>query len=353
MIVAGRLFLGGDNSFIYSLDAATGCVYWSFQSEAQVRTSIVIDSVSGHGSTKYAAYFGDRKANVYAVDARNGELLWKKNLEPRVLAHITGSPMVYQGRVYVGVAGFRRGGLGRSALPLLHVSRQPVGPRRRHRKSHLEKLHHPRGAEAHQEEFARHAALGARGRFHLEHADHRHQIARHLCFHRQRLHRAGGEDFGRHCGLRSADRQDAVVVSGRRERRVARRLQRPEQRASSVRSTSGPTGISPIRPSCKMLAGGKRILVAAHKGGTAVALDPDRKGALLWTADLTDGAKAGPGGQIMWGGAADDQNVYYSLQTGAVAAVKLADGSMAWLQHFDPADRRRAAGGRGAGWQPR
>ena len=105
VIVAGRLFLGDDNSFIYSLDAATGCVYWSFQTEAQVRTSIVIGPVSGHGSTKYAAYFGDRKANVYAVDARNGELLWKQNLEPRVLAHITGSPVLYGGRVYVGVAG--------------------------------------------------------------------------------------------------------------------------------------------------------------------------------------------------------------------------------------------------------
>jgi polyvinyl alcohol dehydrogenase (cytochrome) len=64
---------------------------------------------------------------------------------------------------------------------------------------------------------------------------------------------------------------------------------------------------------------------------------------LLWKADLTDGAKAGPGGQIMWGGASDDQNVYYSLQTGAVAAIKLADGSIAWLEHIDPA----GPGGRG------
>jgi polyvinyl alcohol dehydrogenase (cytochrome) len=183
VIVAGRLFLGGDNSFIYSLDAATGCVYWSFQSEAQVRTSIVINAVNGHGSTRYAAYFGDRKANVYAVDAGNGELLWKRNVEPRVLAHITGSPVVYQGRVYVG-GGFRRSGVGRSALPLLHVSREPVGAGCEHRPGHLEKLYHPRGAETHEEECSRHAALGARRRFHLEHADHRYQIAGHLCFHR-------------------------------------------------------------------------------------------------------------------------------------------------------------------------
>ena len=97
-------------------------------------------------------------------------------------------------------------------------------------------------------------------------------------------------------------------------------------------------------PILKTLANGKRMLIAAHKGGVAVAIDPDNKGALLWKADLTDGATAGPGGQIMWGGAADDQNVYYSLQTGAVAAVKLADGSIAWLKHIDPA--APAPGGR-------
>ena len=41
-IAAGRLFIGDDNSFVYALDAATGCVYWSFQAEAQVRTAVAI-----------------------------------------------------------------------------------------------------------------------------------------------------------------------------------------------------------------------------------------------------------------------------------------------------------------------
>jgi polyvinyl alcohol dehydrogenase (cytochrome) len=104
-IAAGRLFIGDDNSFVYALDAATGCVYWSFQAEAQVRTAIAIGAVTGRGSTKFAAYFGDRKGNTYAVDAHNGELLWKINTEPRVLSHVTGSPVLHAGRVYVGIAG--------------------------------------------------------------------------------------------------------------------------------------------------------------------------------------------------------------------------------------------------------
>ncbi len=103
-VVAGRLFFGDDNGFVYSLDAATGCVYWSFYADAQVRTAPVIGTVRGAGA-RYAVYFGDKKANVYAVDARTGQLIWKTNLERRQLAHITAAPVLYGGRVYAAVAG--------------------------------------------------------------------------------------------------------------------------------------------------------------------------------------------------------------------------------------------------------
>ena len=41
-IVAGRVFIGVDTGAVYSLDAATACVYWSFQAEAGVRNAISI-----------------------------------------------------------------------------------------------------------------------------------------------------------------------------------------------------------------------------------------------------------------------------------------------------------------------
>ena len=50
--------------------------------------SIVIGPVKGKRRARYAAYFGDKKANIYAVDAHTGDLLWKVNVEPRLLAHI-------------------------------------------------------------------------------------------------------------------------------------------------------------------------------------------------------------------------------------------------------------------------
>ena len=38
-VFGGRVFFGDYNSFAYSLDASTGCVYWSFRADAQIRTA--------------------------------------------------------------------------------------------------------------------------------------------------------------------------------------------------------------------------------------------------------------------------------------------------------------------------
>ncbi len=183
-VVSERVFFGDFNSFVYSLDAVTGCVYWSFRADAQVRTAIVIGRARIKGSTRYAAYFGDKKANIYAVDARTGELIWKVNVEPRLLAHITGATVLYRGRLYVGVAGSEEITSCRSALPLLHLPRKPVRSRCQHRKGDLEKLHDSGGAQTHEEKFSGHAALGSGGRVAMVGAHDRSKASRRLRHHR-------------------------------------------------------------------------------------------------------------------------------------------------------------------------
>ncbi len=63
-VVGGRIFVGSDTGFVYSLDAISGCVYWSFEVGYVVRSSVSIGPVKGTGSARYAAYFGDVRANV-------------------------------------------------------------------------------------------------------------------------------------------------------------------------------------------------------------------------------------------------------------------------------------------------
>ena len=75
-IVGGRIFVGSANSVIYSLNANSGCQYWTFKADSPVRTAITIGPGSAPG--KWLAYFGDQRATAYGVDALTGELVWKR-----------------------------------------------------------------------------------------------------------------------------------------------------------------------------------------------------------------------------------------------------------------------------------
>jgi polyvinyl alcohol dehydrogenase (cytochrome) len=76
--------------------------------------------------------------------------------------------------------------------------------------------------------------------------------------------------------------------------------------------------------------GGKRLLVAAMKDGTVFALDPDKKGALLWKNNIVPNPNVSMAG-VIFGGAADDLTAYFGLSAGGVIAVQLATGEKLWF----------------------
>src|SRR5208337_217756 len=55
VVVAGRVFFSADTGLVYSLNADTGCVYWTFQADAGVRSAVVIRAAK----PSPIAYFGD------------------------------------------------------------------------------------------------------------------------------------------------------------------------------------------------------------------------------------------------------------------------------------------------------
>lgn len=103
-IVSGRVFVGSDNGFFYSLDAQSGCVYWSFDTGSTVRGSAMLGPLSGGTSTRRAVYFGDGRANVYALDARSGSLLWKTRVDDHFVARITAGVRLYGDKLLVPVS---------------------------------------------------------------------------------------------------------------------------------------------------------------------------------------------------------------------------------------------------------
>jgi polyvinyl alcohol dehydrogenase (cytochrome) len=80
------------------------------------------------------------------------------------------------------------------------------------------------------------------------------------------------------------------------------------------------------------LPNGKRLLLAGQKSGLVWAHDPDQKGALVWRADVSRG-------QIVFGGAADDQNAYFVFRGGGVAALGLSDGVEKWFRPLPPQEK--------------
>jgi polyvinyl alcohol dehydrogenase (cytochrome) len=97
----------------------------------------------------------------------------------------------------------------------------------------------------------------------------------------------------------------------------------------------------------KTLPNGKRVLIGGTKGGDVFGLDPDNKGALLFRVNVGGapvGANRGGRGSIVWGGAVDDQHVYYGAGGAGVVALNPASGEQVWAFTAPPA----TPGGRGS-----
>ena len=56
-------------------------------SKAGVRNAMTMGPVQGQGSARQAVYYGDLMANVYALDAQTGRLLWTRKVERNYLGN--------------------------------------------------------------------------------------------------------------------------------------------------------------------------------------------------------------------------------------------------------------------------
>jgi len=126
----GKVFVGAADGSIYSLDARSGCVYWTYAAVAGVRVSPVI----GNG----AVYFGDLRGNIYALDAHTGALRWKARAS--ACRHHR-FPQTRLGTVVR--SGLRKRRVARrneSQVRMLHFSRKPRCSRCSYRRTGLENI---------------------------------------------------------------------------------------------------------------------------------------------------------------------------------------------------------------------
>ena len=99
-IIDGNLFTGSASGSIYALDAKTGCIRWTYDARGPVRSSIL----AVRNGKSYSLLFGDQIGWFYSLDAITGKELWKKKVDEHDAARLTGSPVAYDGTVFVPVA---------------------------------------------------------------------------------------------------------------------------------------------------------------------------------------------------------------------------------------------------------
>ena len=336
-IVAGRVFVGVDTGFVYSLDAATGCVYWSFLAQAAVRSAISAGPVPrpDQGSAKFAIYFGDVKANVYALDAATGELLWTTSVEDHPIARVTGSPSLYGNRLYVPVASLEepagvnssypcctfRGsvialdaGTGRQMWKTYTIAESPK-PTRKNSKG--VQLWAPAGGGVWNSptiDVKRHAIYVGTGDAYTEPAPRTTDSIMALDM-----------DTGKILWAVQDTGNDAWLAGCPPEN--------PPENCPKVLGPDYDFGASSI---LKNLSNGHSILVAGQKSGDVWAHDPDRKGVVVWKT-RTASQPPGAAGQIVWGGAADERNAYFGLNSGGLIALEISNGERRWFTPLDPA----------------
>src|SRR5215469_4770367 len=353
-IAGGRVFAGSPGGTVYSLDANTGCIHWYFDADAGVRSALTLH----HTGDTYTVFFGDARAFVYAVNAATGKQVWKTKVDNYPLAGITSSPVIYNGRLYVGV---KSGEEAAGAQPDYECCRFrgsivaidtatgkqiwktymiPDAPKPTKKNKAGTQLWGPSGA----------------GIWSSPAVDPR----------RNALYVTTGDNYSEPTTRMS----DAFVALDLNSGKIlwSRQMTERDAYVSACRlpdktncpDVNGPDfdfGSSPILVD---LPNGKRALVAGQKSGIVHAIDPDQQGEVLWQVRV---AKGGTMGGVQWGSAVDGQNIYvavsdikrvmltYSTQTdadphqgGGMYALRIATGEKVWYTApFSCGERKRCS----------
>ncbi|MGC9948087.1 MAG: PQQ-binding-like beta-propeller repeat protein [Bryobacteraceae bacterium] len=328
-VVGGRIFTGSDTGKVYALDAATGCIYWTFKADRPVRSAISIGPVGA----KWVAYFGDQHAQAYALDAATGALLWKVHVDEHPAAMITGAPALFEGRLYVPTSSYEevtgpgpkyecckfRGAVtaldaatGKQIWKSYTIAEEPHPTRKSKQGT---QLWGPSGAGVWSSptiDPKKHAVYVVTGDAYSD------PPAR-----TSDSFLAFDMDTGKVLWSRQMTAGDAYIIGC--------------PAGDNCPETTGPDFDFGSSPNLVDLPNGKRALVSGQKSGMVHALDPDQQGEVLWSVRVGHG---GPLGGVQWGNASDGQNVYAAVsdhfatpnlkEAGGMFALKLATGERVW-----------------------
>jgi polyvinyl alcohol dehydrogenase (cytochrome) len=322
-IAGGRLFVGSQNGTVYALDAQTGCIQWTFDAAGGVRTAIAV--------APPMVFFGDTAANAYALNAETGQPVWVKKVDEHAFARITGSPTLYDGRLYVPVSSYEEAQGADAQYPCCTFRGSVVALDARSGNVEWKTYMIADAAQRRGTSAAGVALWGPSGSAIWS--------APTVDVSRRALYVATGNTYSGPPQTSS----DAVVALdlATGSIRWMRQVTPNDIYVSGCRSgnpncpdVNGPDLDFGSPPMLTRGAGGKDLIVIGQKSGIGFAMDPDKKGEVVWQYRAGQGGLLGG---IEWGGAVDDQHAYFAVsditgpQPGGLHAVNLANGERAWF----------------------
>jgi polyvinyl alcohol dehydrogenase (cytochrome) len=333
VVAGGRMYVATAEGDVYVLDAKTGCVYWTLEVEAGIRSAITLDQ---RGNGQLVAYFGDQASNVYAVDAKVGTVLWKVEVDEHPHAAITAAPQLYNGRLYVPVSSREESQVGDPRYPCCSfrgsvvaldaatgmrlwktysVAQTPVPTVKN---SIGTQLYGPAGGAIWNTPT--------------------------IDTHRNVLYVGTGNNFAPPAtelsdSLLALDLNTGAI-------RWSRQVTENDIWNGSCRQPNREAAVCPDKDAPDFdftgsallvdVGNGRQLLVVGNKSGVIFGFDPDASGRIVWQRRVAEGSSSGG---IFWGSATDGVNIYAAnadffvdrpAASGGMNAVDLRTGRIVW-----------------------
>jgi polyvinyl alcohol dehydrogenase (cytochrome) len=342
-VLGDTLFVGSAGGTVQALNTDSGCVRWVYQASGPVRSAIVMV----RNGSENILVFSDLIGWVYGVAAETGRQLWKVKPEQHESSRLTGSAAVYRGMVFIPVASWEETRSNNAEYPCC-TSRGSVVALRAKDGVEVWKTYMIRATPKQLDN-------GAVGTWGPSGASVWSSPT--LDDKRGLLYVTTGDNFS----SPATDMSDAVVALNLKTGRIvwAKQITAGDVYSGVCRGSKCPGpdydfGSSAI---LEKLPNGHDVLLAGQKSGMVYALDPDRKGEILWKTRV---GKGGSNGGVQWGMASDGQKVYAAVsdvarkggptaaigstfdptQGGGLTALRITDGEKVWYAAPRPCEAR-------------
>jgi polyvinyl alcohol dehydrogenase (cytochrome) len=342
------LFTGSASGTVHAINARTGCLYWTFQANGPVRAApLVVESES-----RYSILVGDQIGWFYAIDAKTGQVIWKRRIDDHESTRLTGSAAFEAGVVFVPAASWEETRAVSPDYPCC-TFRGSVSALRVSDGSLVWKTYLV--------EAPRKSGVAKQGKGNFGPSGAPVWSAPTVDAKRGLLYVTTGDNYS----SPGTSTSDALVALQMKTGKIAWSKQTTSDdtfNASCFTDDSNrPTNAGPDFDfgSSAMLVttAGRDLLVAGQKSGIVYAFDPDQNGKILWQVRV---GKGGSAGGVQWGTTSDGKNVYAAVsdkvrkgrtpvdvapvgamdfdpvQGGGLTALHLIDGVKAWFAPSHP-----------------